>query len=79
MKNKETLEEVAERLYPYEIGYGVYDRNCEIDIERERFIEGAKYQAKRMYSEEEVLELLQKRTDYVLNANTFLSDVDNSE
>ncbi len=41
---QETLEEVADRLYPYEVGYGVFDRNCEIDIERERFVEGAKWQ-----------------------------------
>ena len=47
---KETLEEVAERLYPYEVGHDVFDRNCEIDFERERFIEGAKWQAERMYS-----------------------------
>jgi len=58
---QETLEEVAERLYPYEVGYGVFDRNCEIDIERERFVEGVKYQQeqdKKLYSEEEVLEHL---------------------
>ena len=54
----ETPEEVAERLYPYEIGYGVYDRNCEIDFERERFIEGAKWQQQRSYSEEEVENIL---------------------
>ena len=47
---QETLNEVAERLYPYEVGHDVFDRNCEIDFERERFIEGAKWQAERMYS-----------------------------
>lgn len=58
---QETLEEVAERLYPYEVGYGVFDRNCEIDIERERFVEGAKWQQeqdKNKYSNKEVLEFL---------------------
>ena len=57
MKNKETLEEVAERLYPYEVGYGVFNRNCEIDAERERFVLGAKWQQqqdKNKYSEEDL-------------------------
>jgi hypothetical protein len=54
---QETLEEVADRLYPYEVGYGVFDRNCEIDIERQRFIEGVEYQKeqdKKLYSEEDL-------------------------
>ena len=50
---KETIEEVADRLYPYEVGYGVFDRNCEIDIERQRFVEGAKFQQEISYSEED--------------------------
>jgi len=45
---QETLEEAAERLYP-----GV-DRQ----VDRMLFISGVKWQAKRMYSEEEVLEIL---------------------
>ena len=58
---QETLEEVAERLYPYEVGYGVFDRNCEIDAERQRFIEGVKWQKEQdnnKYSDEDVIELL---------------------
>ena len=55
---QETLEEVAERLYPYEVGYGVFDRNCEYDFERERFVLGAKWQQERSYSEEEAGELV---------------------
>ena len=50
MKNKETLEEAAERLYP-----GV-DRQ----VDRMLFINGAKWQAERMYSEEEVVNILIK-------------------
>jgi hypothetical protein len=45
MKNKETLEEVDERLYPEEWDWR----------EREIFIEGAKYQAERSYSEEDMI------------------------
>ena len=50
MKNKETLEEAAERLYP-----GV-DRQ----VDRMLFINGAKWQAEKMYSEEEVVNILIK-------------------
>ena len=58
---QETLEEVADRLYPYEVGYGVFDRNCEIDAERQRFIEGVEWQQEQdnnKYSDEDVIELL---------------------
>jgi hypothetical protein len=49
MKNKETLEQAAER----------YDgENDASDIKS--FIEGAKWQQERSYSEEEVLELIWK-------------------
>ena len=53
MKDKETLKEVAERL---------------IKLNRQdAFYEGAKWQAERMYSEEEVLELLRKSHFVELN------------
>ena len=48
---KETLEEAAERLYPenwQSIMEGYHDSNS---YERTAFIEGAKWQAERMYSE----------------------------
>jgi len=60
---QETLEEAAERLYPYELGYGVFDRNCEIDIERERFVEGAKWQQERSYSEEDMIKAICMKKD----------------
>ena len=56
MENKETLEEAAERLYSN--GCDGTDRSAE--IYRRIFIEGAKWQAERMYSEEEVLTLFKK-------------------
>jgi hypothetical protein len=53
-KVKETLEEAAERLYP--INFTIdYDTNKE---ERDIWLNGAKWQAERMYSEEEVIKLL---------------------
>ncbi len=65
---QETLEEAAERLYPVVIkpildvyDDGVSNQIGEEDINednRESFIEGAKWQAERMYSEEEVLDML---------------------
>ena len=45
---KETLEEVAERLFP--------NKMEEYDI----FLMGARWQQERSYSDEEVLELLEK-------------------
>ena len=45
MKNKETLEEAAERLYPEEWDWR----------EREVFINGAKWMKERMYSEEDMI------------------------
>jgi tryptophan synthase alpha subunit len=55
MKN-ETLEEAAERYIDcFEFGIAHPRR-----VAKNAFINGAKYQAERMYSEEEVIELLQK-------------------
>jgi len=54
---QETLEDAAARLYPTDC------TNWSIKIpldERKAFIEGAKWQQERSYSEEEVLELLEK-------------------
>jgi hypothetical protein len=64
---QETLEEVAERLHPVTMLFDHNSRskhNEKYDCNLERrnsFIEGANYQAEKMYSEEEVLELLWKR------------------
>ena len=55
---KETLEEVAERLYPIYNRFRVQDSIKK----REHFIEGAKWQQERSYSEEEVKEILTKCT-----------------
>jgi hypothetical protein len=52
---QETLEEAAERHYI----------NC-IPSDRHSFINGALWQAKRMYSEEEVKEILEKRDKHNL-------------
>ena len=57
---QETLEEAAERLYPTTID-SFTDTGLDLS-ERERliFIAGAKHQAQRMYSEEEMYSALQK-------------------
>jgi hypothetical protein len=55
---QETLEEAVERLYPFEIGYCVFDINHKIDTERDAFIAGAKCQKEKSYSEEEAGELV---------------------
>jgi hypothetical protein len=51
---QETIEEAAERLYPAEWDWK----------EKESFIEGAQWQQERMYSEEEVRELLTQRSKH---------------
>jgi len=58
---KETLEEVAERLYPENIiklgNTTSYDASS---IKRKDFIAGAKWQQKNSYGEEEVLDITQQ-------------------
>jgi hypothetical protein len=54
---KETLEEAAGKLYPLTGEVGIDHRNY---LRKEGFINGAKYQAERSYSEEEVLEHLNR-------------------
>ena len=51
---QETLEEAAEEFYPPT----TTDLICSPKLVRDAFIAGANYQAERMYSEEEVLQLL---------------------
>ena len=69
--NKETLEEAAENhinndLDLYEsLVDGHISYNVGIDLLNNLFIEGAKWMQERMYSEEEVLDLLNKREDYL--------------
>ena len=55
---RETLEEAAEK-YSKQFDYAE-DSSPQID-----FIEGAKYMAERMYSEDEVLEILDHHTSYL--------------
>jgi hypothetical protein len=50
---QETLEEVAERLYPRQKPNSYYG-NIEL-LEQEAFEQGAKWQQERSYSEEEVI------------------------
>ncbi len=50
MKNKETLEEVAERLYS-DKEYPMYG-----EIRRDGFINGAKWQQERSYNEDDLEE-----------------------
>jgi hypothetical protein len=61
-KQETTLEEAAVKIYPNnEYEDELY---CDIgEVYREKFVEGAKWQQERMYSEEEVLDLLVEFTD----------------
>ena len=57
MENKKTLEETAKRLYEYQSQNPPYTIITPKD-KIEGFIDGAKWQAEKMYSEEEVYNLL---------------------
>jgi hypothetical protein len=52
----ETLEEVAERLYPTD--YGIKSKDIINIIKQDTFINGAKWQQEQMYSKEEVIDIL---------------------
>jgi len=65
---KETLEEAADEYFKLSHSRLVNEQQKE--YERELFIAGAKWQQERMYSEEEVLELLQKALTHKDNGET---------
>ena len=68
---KETLEQAAEKEFSLldtqwcKTG-AAEEENLQLLGHRKSFIKGAKWQAERMYSEEEVLELLHSRMRYTL-------------
>ena len=54
MNKQETLEKAAEKFYPPK----TTDLICSPKLVRDSFIAGAKWQQERMYSEEEVLKII---------------------
>ena len=70
MKEQETLEEAAKN-YGWRIKRNTFSdavkANELAESAKQDFIKGAEWQAERMYSEEEVLQLLYKRDLYLLN------------
>ena len=58
---KETLEEAAERLFPFTKDDS---ENRIITIKRLSWIEGAQWQAERMYSEEDMIKFAEFVTTY---------------
>ena len=70
MKEQETLEEAAKN-YGWRIKRNTFSdavkANELAESAKQDFIAGANWQAERMYSEEEVLQLLYKRDLYLLN------------
>jgi hypothetical protein len=72
---QETLEEAAERLYPFALdGIG----NIEVD-KKNHFIKGAEYQATQMYSEEEVLTILKSHKEFIVKELKGLSSFKNEK
>jgi len=70
---KETLEEAAERLYPINNTGSMFmpSRNDINNLYKQKgFINGAKWQSERMYSEEEVFKFFEKyREDFSIHRN----------
>jgi hypothetical protein len=70
---QETLEEAAESRYGTDMdsirGSNVYDLNTDL---KRGFVEGAKWQAERMYSEEEVIKIVEKSRETGLTAEFLL-------
>jgi hypothetical protein len=62
---QETFEEVVERLYPYALYENDY--NASQNRKRTEFIAGAKWQAERMYSEEEIKNFLYRFLEHIGN------------
>ena len=72
---QETLKEAAQKIYPIEyIGRMFMLNRDELNnsYKQEAFIEGAKWQEKRMYSEEEVLKIIMSHTDFLCNEREVL-------
>ena len=68
MNDKETLEEAAEKFYPPT----TTDFICSPKLVRDGFIAGAKWQAERSYSEEEVKEILFHRETHYMKTGRHL-------
>jgi hypothetical protein len=60
----ETIEELAEKMYPINPTGGVMEmlnkHQLNNSYKQEGFIAGAKFQAERLYSEQEVIEIVKK-------------------
>ena len=65
MNKQETLEEAAQKRFPINHNLSILERMGLNSAANMGFIEGAKWQAERMYSEEEVLELLKKFAPHI--------------
>jgi hypothetical protein len=73
---QETLEEAAERIYPVNATGGAMEmlsrHQLNNSIKQEGFLACAKWQAKRMYSEEEVIKIVEKSRETGLTAEYLL-------
>jgi len=75
---QETLEEVAERFYPLSKGGSMWmpsADDCNKANKQEGFVEGAKWQAERMYSEEQVIAIVEKSRETGLTAEYIIESL----
>jgi hypothetical protein len=76
--NKETLEEAAQRLYPISKGGSMWmpsADDCNKANKQEGFIEGAKWQAERMYSDEDMKQFAEWLIKINFNYTSNISDI----
>lgn len=67
---QETLEEAAQKRFPIDLNAGFIERNCSLNATANYgFIEGAKWQAERMYSEEDMHKLMDEYQDYLVKTD----------
>jgi hypothetical protein len=73
MKSKETIEEVAKK-YVEQITIAEFGKPHKAPHRIKSFIEGAKWQSKRMYSEEEVEKIISKLMNEVHSGDICYGD-----
>ena len=71
MKKQETLEEAAQKRFPINHNLSILERIGLNSASNMGFIEGAKWQQERSYSEEEVINIIQECKSYLSFGDEF--------
>ena len=73
---QETLEEAAQKRFPINHNLSILERMGLNSAANMGFIEGAKWQAERMYSDEDVLKFTQTIISQYKSGNTNIENID---